>query len=152
MYSPGISITFLMIDPQIRTNRLSWLLFCFLMKVLLFLEIFPDKHTFYDCLAHHWISERFFPTPFDAKWSILTPNLHSLENFLWVQFFTLLCNLFVVVDLISCVRLFCDPMDCILPVSSCPWDFPGKNTRMGCYFLLQGIFPTQGSSLHLLHW
>ena len=32
-----------------------------------------------------------------------------------------------------------------------PWDFPGKNTRVGCHFLLQGIFLTQGSKLHLLH-
>ena len=37
----------------------------------------------------------------------------------------------------------------------CPWDFPGKNTEVGCQFLLQGIFPTQGSNIHLLsllHW
>ena len=34
----------------------------------------------------------------------------------------------------------------------CPWDFPGKNTGVGCHFLLQGISPAQGSSLHLLHW
>ena len=37
----------------------------------------------------------------------------------------------------------------------CPWDFPGKNTAVGCHFLLQGILPTQGSNLrllHLLHW
>ena len=37
----------------------------------------------------------------------------------------------------------------------CPWDSPGKNTRVDCHFLLQGIFPTQGSSpglLHLLHY
>ena len=33
----------------------------------------------------------------------------------------------------------------------CPWDFPGKNTGLGCNFLLQGIFPTQGSNPHLLH-
>ena len=26
----------------------------------------------------------------------------------------------------------------------CPWDFPGKNSGVGCQFLLQGIFPTQG--------
>ena len=26
----------------------------------------------------------------------------------------------------------------------CPWIFPGKGTRLGCHFLLQGIFPTQG--------
>ena len=31
----------------------------------------------------------------------------------------------------------------------CPWDFPGNNTAVGCHSLLQGIFPTQGSNLHL---
>ena len=34
----------------------------------------------------------------------------------------------------------------------CPWDFPGKNMGMGCHFLLQGIFPTQGLDSSLLHW
>ena len=34
----------------------------------------------------------------------------------------------------------------------CPWDFPGKNTGVGCQFFLQGIFPTQGSNLHHLNW
>ena len=33
----------------------------------------------------------------------------------------------------------------------CPWDFPGKNTGVGCHVLLQGIFLTQGSKLCLLH-
>ena len=32
----------------------------------------------------------------------------------------------------------------------CLWDFPGKNTGVGCHFLLQGIFPTQGSNPCLL--
>ena len=27
-----------------------------------------------------------------------------------------------------------------------PWDSPGKNTGVGCHFLLQGIFWTQGSN------
>ena len=27
-----------------------------------------------------------------------------------------------------------------------------KNTEMDCHSLLQGIFLTQGSNLHLLHW
>ena len=31
----------------------------------------------------------------------------------------------------------------------CPWNFPGKITRMGCHFLLQRIFPTQGSETHI---
>ena len=34
----------------------------------------------------------------------------------------------------------------------CLWDSPGKNTGVGCHFHLQGIFLTQGSNLHLLHW
>ena len=37
----------------------------------------------------------------------------------------------------------------------CLQDPPGKNTRVGCHALLQGIFMTQGSNLHLLgllHW
>ena len=38
---------------------------------------------------------------------------------------------------------------CQAPLSM---DFPGKNTGVGCHFLLQGIFPTQGSSPSLLHW
>ena len=29
----------------------------------------------------------------------------------------------------------------------CPWDCPGKNTGVGCHFLLQGIFLTQGLNL-----
>ena len=33
----------------------------------------------------------------------------------------------------------------------CPWDNPSKNPGVGCYFLLLGIFLTQGSSLCLLH-
>jgi hypothetical protein len=34
----------------------------------------------------------------------------------------------------------------------CPWDFPGQNTGVGCHFLFQRIFLTQGSNLHLLQW
>ena len=32
----------------------------------------------------------------------------------------------------------------------CPWNFPGENTGVGCHFLLQGIFLTQGLNPHLL--
>ena len=32
----------------------------------------------------------------------------------------------------------------------CPWDFPGKDTGMGCHFLLQRIFQTQESNPWLL--
>ena len=46
-------------------------------------------------------------------------------------------------------------MDCSPPGSSVHGILPVKNTGVGCHFLLQGIFPTQGSDLSLLcllHW
>ena len=33
----------------------------------------------------------------------------------------------------------------------CPWNFPLKDSRVGCPLLLQGIFPTQGSNQQLVH-
>ena len=48
----------------------------------------------------------------------------------------------------SCPTL-CDPTDCS------PWDSPGKNTEVGCHFLLQRIFLVPGLNLcllSLLHW
>ena len=33
----------------------------------------------------------------------------------------------------------------------CPWNSPGKNTGVGCHFLPQGIFQTQGLNAGLLH-
>ena len=48
----------------------------------------------------------------------------------------------------SCVHFFVTPwtVACQAPL----WDSPGKNTGLGCYALLQGIFLTQGLNLHLL--
>ena len=37
-------------------------------------------------------------------------------------------------------------MDCSPPGSSVHGDSPGKNTGVDCHALLQGIFPTQGST------
>ena len=51
---------------------------------------------------------------------------------------------------LSRVQLFATPWT--VPTRLlCPWNFPGKSTRVGCHFLLQGIFPTQGSNPGLLH-
>ena len=50
-------------------------------------------------------------------------------------------HLHVVVWLLSHVRLFCNPTDCSPPGSLCMWDFPAKNTGVGCHFFLQGSSP-----------
>ena len=52
----------------------------------------------------------------------------------------------------SCLTL-CYPIDRLYPaILLCPCDFLGKNTGVGCHFLLQGTFPTQGLNLRLLYW
>ena len=51
----------------------------------------------------------------------------------------------------SCPTL-CDPMDCSPPGSSVQEIFQARITGVGCHFLLQGIFPTQGSQMGLLHY
>ena len=46
-------------------------------------------------------------------------------------------------------------MDCRKQAPLCPWDSPGESTGVDSHFLLQGIFPTQGSNpclLCLLNW
>ena len=48
----------------------------------------------------------------------------------------------------SCLTL-CDLVDYSPPGYSVHWIF--QNTGVGCHVLLQGIFLTQGSNLHLLH-
>ena len=55
---------------------------------------------------------------------------------------------FRVILLLFLVAKFCptlsNPMDCS-PQFLCPWTIPGKKSGVGCHFLLQGIFKTQGS-------
>ena len=47
---------------------------------------------------------------------------------------------------LSHVRLFATPRTVALSGSSVHGIFSGKNTGVGCHFLLQGSFPTQGNN------
>ena len=50
---------------------------------------------------------------------------------------------------------FCNPIDCIPPVSSVHGILQARILELGCHFLLQGLFLIQGSNprlLHLPHW
>ena len=57
----------------------------------------------------------------------------------------------VKVKSLSRARLFAAPWTVACTKLLCPWDFQGKSTGVGCHFLLQGIFPTQGSNPGLSH-
>ena len=57
---------------------------------------------------------------------------------------------FIMLNGFSCVWL-CATLWITVSWLHCPWDFPGKNTRVGCHLLLQEIFPTQGLNPGLLY-
>ena len=48
--------------------------------------------------------------------------------------------------------ILCNPTDCSLPSSCVPGIFLTRILELGCHFLLQKIFLTQGSNPSLLHW
>ena len=65
-------------------------------------------------------------------------------------FLRFICVVCLCVCAQSCLTL-CNPRDCSPAGSSVPGIFQARNTGVGYHFLLQGIFPTQESKLHLLH-
>ena len=84
----------------------------------------------------------------DAFFHIYAPPINVGEQLYPLQREMYICML----SRCSCVRLIATPWTIRL---LCPWDSPGKNTGVGCHFLLQGIFLTQVSNLSLLcllHW
>ena len=110
---------------------------------------------------------KFCPTPFSAllrtvgSWESLTklPYLHTCRYTLYRHRVYSVQNMsygvartcYVVIAIVAQSYLtLCDPMDCNLPSSKGRGIFLGKNIGVGCHFLLWGIFPTQGSKLHLL--
>ena len=64
------------------------------------------------------------------------------------RYFSTLCAVCLVTQ--SCPAV-CNPTDCSPPGFSVHGDSPGKNTGVGCHFLFQGIFPTQGLNPGLPH-
>ena len=89
-----------------------------------------SSHLFLPCCAHSSLYLYLYSYAANRLISI------SFLDFIYIR----CCNCLVIK---SCLTL--QPANLLSPRNS-----PGKNTRVGCHFLLQGIFPTQGSNLHLL--
>ena len=106
-----------MFSPQIR---LLLALFCLIFAKYINSEAFPASHNY--LLSHFyfsWINNRLIFHLFhylfkERKWSCSVVSDSLGSHELWPT---------------RLIR---------------PWDFPGKTTGVGCHFLLQEIFPTQG--------
>ena len=109
------------------------------------------------CKHHHRLTPSAFHHP--SRNSVSTSSHFCsplagtrLLSVLWIcLFWTLDRQGLVQCGLLSPVSPTCLGSDSGLQPARllCPWHFPGKDTRVGCHSLLQGIFLTQGWSPHL---
>ena len=103
----------------------------------------------------------FFQSPFILLWSFFPPkvlahfpgypNSYSVTWLPPFQVVPIFLDCVCVCEVAQSRPTLCDPVDCSPPGSSVHGVSPGKNTGVGCHFLLQRIFPTQGLNLGLLH-
>ena len=104
-------------------------------------------------LLHHMVFPRILQHQTGRQEKTRTPIHHNYECLLEERncLKTLISMIAVcsAESLQSCLTL-CDPIDCSLPGSSVYEILQGRTHGVGCHGLLQGIFPTQGSSLCLL--
>ena len=106
-------------------------------------------------ISHSLSSSPFIYSPFLKKWNqILLKKLSAVDmlgDFLIPVPKSNRCHLLLLLSL----RLFVTPYRLWPARLLSPWESPGKNTGVGCRFLLQRVFLIQGSSPRLLcvwHW
>ena len=104
----------------------------------------------YSCLGN--------PTDRGIWWAIIHEVVKSWTRSKWISMHARILSYINTVRLcmcmLGCVWLSETPRIVLTGLLSL-WNFLGKNNRMGCHFLLQGTFLTQGLNPHvlcLLHW
>ena len=106
------------------------------------LPLFLTLYTFFLRFTHFFLKYTLPHSQWDPKWgkhcSLFHLKIFLTHSYSWMIVCVLVAQ--------SCLTLY-DTMDCSPSGSS----VHGINTGVGCHFLLQGIFSTQGSNLHLLH-
>ena len=82
--------------------------------------------------------------PWSGKWDPASPTVWPKKE-IRSYFLMLLFSHWVVSD-------FFETPWTVAHQVPCSWDFPGKNTGVGCHSLLQGIFLAQALNLGFLCW
>ena len=108
----------------------------------------PRDWTLVSCIS--WTGSGFFTT-----WATTETHVCIYVISIYLYKYNVFVCIYVVCVVTKLCPILCNPIDCSLPRLLCLWDFPGKNTGVGCHFLLQGIFPARALNpclLCLLHW
>ena len=110
------------------------------------------RHLWWGCWWRRVMSLRSLADLLSSPYDKHTPHFHlyyfTLRSYL-VLFFSLCLNCESESVSFLVVSNSYQPQGLQPTRVLCPWNSPGKNTGVGCPFLLQGIFQTQGSNLHL---
>ena len=140
-------------DPHLWTSRyVLWIL----ANLLAVFQPFPHPHTHTSGLQFRTLLHSF---PWGFWYSFLSATFHlSQQVFLSLNLREkrLRFGDFALTNLLYCWVCACSvTSNCLRPWWQptrllCPWDYPGKDTGVGCHLLLWGTFLTQGSNL--LHW
>ena len=101
------------------------------------------RQMYYRCIIHTWMGNT-------GQWINGTEYLVQPSGSISVWLLDAPCSSRQDDECAQLLPTPCDSMDCSPPGSSCPWDFPGKNTGVGSHSLLQEIFPSQGLKPSLL--
>ena len=113
-----------------------------------------------------WVSEIWDTGHFSFLYHTLSPSLNSAQPGLYLLSKTNKAKGFswraiiyswplwdaLLFSHLSRIQLFGTPWTVACQAPLVCGVFPGSNSGVDCHFFLQGIFPIQGSNLHLLHW
>ena len=96
-------------------------------------------------------------TPYFSRTMSILPPSHIVQSYDNMDFLKNITLTYYINGGGSLVAKLCPTLSCATPwivahQAPLSMGFPSKNTGMGCYFLLQVIFLTEGSNLCLLHW
>ena len=129
--SPSLHLSSVWLISKLMSNRLH---LCLATKLILAYPLI-----FTPSIQIEWKNNDNVKTPFKIFMVIMPHIAHVLFICVHVYLYGLFSHMRSEVTQSSLT--LCDPMDTRLLN---PWDFLGKGTGVGCHFLLQGIFPTQG--------
>ena len=118
-------------------------------KILSFLHLLIHlfiKHYVFFLLSNVVFSKQPQPNPQFPCTNCIFYKTFSQRSPLWLRDLN-----YITCSVTELCLTLCDPMDYSLPGSSIHGILQARILEC-CHFLLQGIFPTQGLNLCLLHW
>ena len=116
-------------------------------RIIIFLFSLSDMEKWLKAWLSLHLNNKFTMLP---KWWFIKVKIQYLMHYRIMDFCATGSSVLCLLCFVTQSDL-CDPRNCSLPGSFVQGNTPGKNTRVGCHALPQGILPTQGLNPGLPH-